>query len=359
MATPGTACVPTPSGMPRTICRNCAGASRASASGMPVTRPAMPKTGPLACASSPAASAGSAANSWLSRRRLGCSGTSSRSSRATMRGCAGRASVWVNSVCRSSACAAIAFPALPCPALLAGLQLGEGRGHGRLLRRLGRAALAALMALAAPACALEAVVTGAIAARGRRIQLHGQADALARHIDLQHLDLDDLAGLDDLARVLDELVAHLADVDQAVLVHAQVHEGAELGHVADRALQRHAFLEVLDVFHAVIEAGDDEVRARVAAGLFQLAQDVLDGDGTELLAHELLGLQALEHLGAAHELVHALARGGNDAFDHGIGFRVHARHVQRVVPAADAQKACGLLEGLGAQAGHLDRKSVV
>src|SRR3989442_10812425 len=31
---------------------------------------------------------------WLSRRRLGCSGTSSRSSRATMRGCAGRASVW-------------------------------------------------------------------------------------------------------------------------------------------------------------------------------------------------------------------------------------------------------------------------
>src|SRR3989442_9713777 len=46
-------------------------------------------------------------------------------------------------------------------------------------------------------------------------------------------------------------------------------------------------------------------------------------------SHELLGLQALEHLGAAHELVHALARGGNDAFDHGIGFRVHARHVQR------------------------------
>ena len=148
-------------------------------------------------------------------------------------------------------------------------------------------------------------------------------------------------------------MAHLADVDQAVLVHAQVHEGAELGHVADRALQRHAFLEVLDVFHAVIEAGDDEVRARIAAGLFQLAQDVLDGDGTELLAHELLGLQALEHLGAAHELVHALARGGNDAFDHRVGFRVHARHVQRIVAAADAQKARRLLEGLGAQAGHV------
>jgi hypothetical protein len=79
----------------------------------------------------------------------------------------------------------------------------------------------------------------------RRVELHRQADALARQVHLLHPHLDDLAGLDHLARVADELVRQLADVHQAVLVHAQVDEGAELRHVADRAFQHHAGLQVL------------------------------------------------------------------------------------------------------------------
>ena len=50
---------------------------------------------------------------------------------------------------------------------------------------------------------------------------------------LMHLDLHAVADLDHLGRILDEAVGQLADVDQAVLVHADVHEGAEGGHVGD------------------------------------------------------------------------------------------------------------------------------
>ena len=140
---------------------------------------------------------------------------------------------------------------------------------------------------------------------------------------------------------------------QPVLVHAQVDEGAELGHVAHRALQHHALAQVGNVFHTLVEARHLEVGARIAAGLFQLAQDVAHGDHAEFLVGEQLGLERLEHLGATHELGHGLAGLFHDLLDHRVGLGVHAGHVQRVVAVADAQEARRLLEGLGAQAADL------
>ena len=201
-----------------------------------------------------------------------------------------------------------------------------------------------------------AVVAAAFARCGqRRVELHRQRDALARQVDLEHAHLDHGAGLDHFARVVHELVAHLADVHQAVLVHAEVDEGAELRHVADRAFQHHAGLQVLQVGDAVVEARHLEVGARVAAGLLQLGEDVLDGDGAEALVGEGLGPQRAQHLGAAHQFGHRPAGGGQQLLHHRVGLGVHAGHVQRVVAVADAQEARRLLEGLGAQARHVEQ----
>src|SRR5688572_9151996 len=95
--------------------------------------------------------------------------------------------------------------------------------------------------------ALETVFPRLVAASDRGSQLHGEADALAHGIDFEHFHLDDVARLYNLAGVVDELVRQLADVHQAVLVHAQVDEGAKCRHVADRSFQLHAGLQVLDV----------------------------------------------------------------------------------------------------------------
>ena len=141
-------------------------------------------------------------------------------------------------------------------------------------------------------------------------------------------------------------------MDQPVLVHTEIDEGAELRHVADRAFQRHAGLQMLEVGHAFVEACDDKIGPWVAAGLFQLDQDVLDRDGTKARVGKGLGLERADDLAAAHELGHWALHGGQHPLHHRVGFRVHAGHVQRVVAIAYAQETGSLLEGLGPQARH-------
>src|SRR6185437_10233738 len=61
---------------------------------------------------------------------------------------------------------------------------------------------------------------------GLIVKTQCQRNALARLLDLQHLHLDDVAWFDDLARILDESLRHRGDVDQPVLVHADINERA-------------------------------------------------------------------------------------------------------------------------------------
>ena len=81
---------------------------------------------------------------------------------------------------------------------------------------------------------------GFFALIGTLASLHGEADAFAVRIDLQDGDGDLLLHLDDVGWVLNELVGQFADVDQAILVHTDVHKGPELGNVGDKAGQGHA-----------------------------------------------------------------------------------------------------------------------
>src|SRR5579871_1049716 len=60
----------------------------------------------------------------------------------------------------------------------------------------------------------------------------------------QHLHLDDLARLHCLRRIFDESVRELADVNQSILMHSDVDEGAELRNVSDDALQNHLRMNI-------------------------------------------------------------------------------------------------------------------
>ena len=73
------------------------------------------------------------------------------------------------------------------------------------------------------------------------------------------------------------MIGQLADVDQAVLVDADIDERAEGGDVGDDAGQLHARLEVFDLVDASGEREDLELLARVAAGLGQFGEDVVEG----------------------------------------------------------------------------------
>ena len=105
--------------------------------------------------------------------------------------------------------------------------------------------------------------------------------------------------------------------------------------------------------HAVVEARHLEIRARIAAGFFELPQNIPDGDDAKFLIGEQFGFQDFEYVGAAHQFCHGFGNVRHDFLHHRVGLGVNAGHVQRVVTAANAQKAGALLEGLGTQARHL------
>ena len=65
----------------------------------------------------------------------------------------------------------------------------------------------------------KAVVFHAIFSDRCCIEFHRQANAFARHIDFEHFDFHDVASFHNLTCIGDELIAQLADVDEAVLVN--------------------------------------------------------------------------------------------------------------------------------------------
>ncbi len=74
-------------------------------------------------------------------------------------------------------------------------------------------------------------------------------------------------------------------------MNTHIDEGAEVGHVGHHALEDHAGLEILEVFHAVLEGGGLELRAWVTAWLVQFLEDVGDRRQAEGLVGEALGVE--------------------------------------------------------------------
>jgi hypothetical protein len=99
--------------------------------------------------------------------------------------------------------------------------------------------------------------------------------------------------------------------------------------------------------HALGEHRGAERRARVAAGLLQLGEDVGDGGQPEPVVDEPLRLERPDLRGVAEQVGDVDLRRVQDAAHHRVGLGVHAGDVERVDAAADAQEARALLERLG------------
>ena len=64
---------------------------------------------------------------------------------------------------------------------------------------------------------------------------------------------------------------------QSILMNANVDEGSKFGHIGYDAFQRHSHLQIRDLLHVVLEAGCDKRVTRVAAGLAEFLQNVVQG----------------------------------------------------------------------------------
>ena len=159
--------------------------------------------------------------------------------------------------------------------------------------------------------------------------------------------------------MFDVPVADLGDVYQAVLVHPDVDERAEIDHVAHGSHQLHAGLEVLHAQHVRAQQGRRQLVTRVAPGTQQLRDDVPQGRdaGVQLLGKRLLaGLCHLVPQAVQPSRAHILQREATalqEGLRHRIALRVHGGIVQHVFALAHAQEARALLKRLGAELRHL------
>ena len=136
-------------------------------------------------------------------------------------------------------------------------------------------------------------------------------------------------------------------------MHADVDERTEGGDVGHRPLQDHAALEVLDSLDTLFQRRHLEGWTRIAAGFFQLAQDIGHGGQAERLVHESLRLQLAYNLGIAEQRLDVASGRIKNPPDYRIGFRVHAGGIERVGTAVDAEEPGALLERLRAEPRHI------
>src|ERR1700722_8341099 len=136
---------------------------------------------------------------------------------------------------------------------------------------------------------------------------------------------------------------------QAILMNADVDESSELGHIGDDAFERHPYLQVRDLLDVVLKAGREKRIARVAPGFAQLFQNIvqsIDSGG------QTAAVEFLQQRGLFYEPLYWHVQVFGDLFHHRVGLGMHSRDVERVFALADSQETGGLLESLGADAGH-------
>lgn len=111
--------------------------------------------------------------------------------------------------------------------------------------------------------------------RGGAGRLQGEGDPLPAKVYFQNLDLYALVEAEDLAGVGDTAGREPADVDEAVVMDADVDEGAEGGEVGDDTGKNHAGTKVFETIDVFVEFEYLKFGTRVAAGLVQLGENVV------------------------------------------------------------------------------------
>jgi len=159
-----------------------------------------------------------------------------------------------------------------------------------------------------------------------------------------------LTDFDDFGGIADEVVGELRDVDESVLVDADIDECAEGGDVGDDAGEFHADLEVSGFFDAVLEGEEFELFARVAAGFGEFGDDVLEGGESDIGSDVFLEVDFFAEFLFLHEVRDGASEVCGHCFDEGVAFRVDGGGVERVGGAADAEESGGLFEGFFAEA---------
>ena len=163
-----------------------------------------------------------------------------------------------------------------------------------------------------------------------------------------------MAGFDDLARVFDKLgTAQLADVNQTILMHAQIHKCAKRRNIADDAFQNHTGCQVFNLRHAAGKGGGFEFGARIPTWLFQFFQNIAHGGRAEIIIGVFVRAERAQKRDVADQAFKLPAGSTQNALHYRVTFWMHARGIQRIRTITNAQKPGALFERFNAQPWHV------
>ena len=182
---------------------------------------------------------------------------------------------------------------------------------------------------------------------------HAERNALATEVDADDAYLDMLMQTDDLCGVADIAVGELGDVDEAVLMDANVDEGSEVGDVGDDARQQHAFLQVVDGLDVSVELECFNLFAGVAAWLLQFAHDIGEGRESYFVGDVSADVYLIARFLMVDEVADSAMLILGHLFDDMIALRMDGAVVEWVLGTRDAQETGTLLKGCWTEAGYL------
>src|SRR5690349_12474662 len=155
-------------------------------------------------------------------------------------------------------------------------QFSKSRGHS--INRLGPApALLRTPRTRARARPGPRTPTRALLRRPRSniiIHPHGQRNPLTLDVDLQHFHLDDLPGLHDFMRVLDEFRRHRRHMHKPILMHADIDKRTKRSHVGHDTFEHHPRRQVGNLLDAFAESRRLELGTRIAPWLFKFRKNI-------------------------------------------------------------------------------------
>ena len=168
------------------------------------------------------------------------------------------------------------------------------------------------------------------------------------HVNVLDLNLDNVAGLEHLGGMLDELIAHLGNVEEAVVVHADINEATEVNNVSNSTLKLHICLKVVDVENV---GGKDRcgcIVTNVTAGLLKLGDNILESRLTtakltsKLRNAILLCLETKESEVILLNVLGSEVKAAEKILGNSVGLGVNAGRVKHLTSIVDTKEACTL-----------------
>lgn len=110
---------------------------------------------------------------------------------------------------------------------------------------------------------------------------HGKGNPAALEVDGKHAHGNALPDLDDIGGVCRKGVAQFGDMDETVLMDADIDEGAEIGDIRDDAGEFHSGVQVFEDMNTFCESKHLELFTGIPSGLCQFGDDIAEGWETD------------------------------------------------------------------------------